>query len=126
MSATERAYRIDITAKDHDGAWSVLVWRRIDPTSGNHHESGCMWTSTLGEARRAWQQLDAGHVPADLAASLDGWAGLVISGVQVWQRWRRADGWGPWARHADAIDGTREIRTGVCAPAGADPRQDAA
>lgn len=126
MSAMERAYRIDIVAQDTDGAWAVLAWQATDPNSGATHEAACHWTTTLGEARQTWQQLAAGNVPTSLYGSLDGWAGLVLSGVQVWRRFRRADGWGPWERHAPAVDGTHEIRTGVCASAGADPRQDAA
>jgi hypothetical protein len=120
----ERAYRIDITAKAPDGAWFLLVWNHTDPGTGNRHESAAFWSYTLGEARRVWQQLDAGHTPKDLAAPLSGWAGLVVSGVQVWRRFRRADGWGPWERHAPAIEGTHELRMGVCAPGADQPAVD--
>lgn len=124
MSLMERAYRVDVTVHDHDGAWSVLMWELTDPDTGNAHESPCFWTRTVGEAKRVWQQLDAGQVPGTLRASLTGRAGIVISGVQVWRRFPRPTGWGPWERHVPAIDGTREIRTGSCAPGRGDPRFD--
>lgn len=124
-TSREYAYRIDVTARAEDGSWWELAWTVTD-VQGVQHEAACYWHRTLGEARRAWDMLDAGQNPRELDGDLSGWAGLVISPVQIWVRFRNADGWGPWKRHETwdedkqrwepaTVEGTREIRTGVLA-----------